>query len=173
MAKIYKGNGYFETSDVARGELSGLTRLQDGEFYQYFSYVIRSPISIDQWKDVVLKTTHPAGMKVFGEVDVTSQMSLYQGDAKDYQNFSTSVAVIGPVTIDLVDTATTESEVSVYTQNYVYSTRSSGWPSYRISLIPYFAEDYVANDFETVVDSVEPSGTETITVTGTDNVTYV
>lgn len=173
MAKIYKGNGYFETSDVARGELSGLTRLQDGEFYQYFSYVIKSPVSIDRWKDIVLKTTHPAGMKVFGEVDITSQMNLYQGEAKDYQNFSTSVAVIGPVTANLADTATPESEVSVYTQTYVYTTSSDPFDTGALILIPYFAEDYVANIIKNVVDSVEPSGTETITVTGTDNVTYV
>ena len=133
--------------------------------------MIKSPVSIDRWKDIVLKTTHPAGMKVFGEVDITSQMNLYQGEAKDYQNFSTSVAVIGPVTADLVDSATPESEVSVYTQNYVYTTLRSF--TGKLTLTPYFAEDYVANDIENVVDAVEPSGTETITVTGTDNVTYV
>lgn len=50
-----------------RGQPSGLSRLQDGYFYQDYSYVIKSSHSISEWKDIVKNTVHPAGTAVFGE----------------------------------------------------------------------------------------------------------
>lgn len=50
-----------------RGQPSGLSKLQDGYFYQDYSYVIKSKHSISEWKDIVKNTVHPAGTAVFGE----------------------------------------------------------------------------------------------------------
>jgi len=46
--------------------------LQDSDFFQEFSYVIKSGISFNLWEDIVKKLLHPAGTKLFGEVS-TSQ----------------------------------------------------------------------------------------------------
>tara|TARA_R110000772_G_scaffold7228_4_gene24742 strand:+ start:4678 stop:7524 length:2847 start_codon:yes stop_codon:yes gene_type:complete len=54
--------------------------LQDGEFYQEFSYQIQSPLSLDRYRDIALELVHPAGQAIFGQfrlqanaqVDVTA-----------------------------------------------------------------------------------------------------
>lgn len=43
-------------------------RITDSFFYQDYSYVIKSRTPIENWRELVKETTHPAGFKVFGEV---------------------------------------------------------------------------------------------------------
>lgn len=50
------------------GFLSDKQKLQDSEFYQKFSYVIKAGRNISQWKNVYNKLVHPAGFKYFGEI---------------------------------------------------------------------------------------------------------
>ena len=45
-------------------------KLQDSYLYQAFSYNVKSPISIEGWRDTLINTTHPAGFKVFGEIAI-------------------------------------------------------------------------------------------------------
>jgi len=45
-------------------------RIQDSYLYQTFSYNIKSPVSIGEWRDTLIESTHPAGFKVFGEIDI-------------------------------------------------------------------------------------------------------
>ena len=50
------------------GFLSDKQKIQDSEFYQKFSYVIKAGRNISQWKDTYNKLVHPAGFKYFGEI---------------------------------------------------------------------------------------------------------
>jgi hypothetical protein len=50
------------------GFLSDKQKLQDSEFYQKFSYVIKAGRNISQWKNTYNKLVHPAGFKYFGEI---------------------------------------------------------------------------------------------------------
>jgi hypothetical protein len=50
--------------------------IQDSLFYQDFSYVIRSGLIIDAYKELVKETVHPAGLEFFGEIVITSLISL-------------------------------------------------------------------------------------------------
>lgn len=52
--------------------LNTTTVLQDSEYYQDYSYVIRGSNSYEDWKPYFNKLVHPAGMAVFGEVDYFS-----------------------------------------------------------------------------------------------------
>lgn len=45
-------------------------KVQDSYLYQLFSYNIKSPISIDQWRQTVIDNIHPAGFKIFGEIGI-------------------------------------------------------------------------------------------------------
>ena len=55
------------------GHLSSYKFLQDRDYYQPFSYVIRSTESISRYRKAVTEITHPAGMKLFGEYrDITT-----------------------------------------------------------------------------------------------------
>ena len=44
-------------------------------YYQPFSYVVKSGVTIDNWKELVKLTTHPAGTEVFGEIELNSTVS--------------------------------------------------------------------------------------------------
>jgi hypothetical protein len=61
---VARTGGYY--NDVS-GFTSDRSKIQDNDFYQDYSYVIKSGVTFDQFKDVIYKMTHPAGMKVFSE----------------------------------------------------------------------------------------------------------
>jgi hypothetical protein len=51
-----------------KGRLSSKLRLQDSEFWQRFSYVIRSGLKVEDWESTFLNLVHPAGLKFFASV---------------------------------------------------------------------------------------------------------
>jgi hypothetical protein len=52
------------------GHLSSSKKLQDNRFYQDYSYVVKAGVTLNTWKDIVKKIIHPAGLEVFGQVDI-------------------------------------------------------------------------------------------------------
>lgn len=69
--------GYYVNDD---GKLNSADRLQDGFFYQQFSYVVYVNESIEQYRQIVKDVIHPAGLIMFGglrtvnEVDAAAQL---------------------------------------------------------------------------------------------------
>lgn len=43
-------------------------------YYQPFSYVVKSQISLDNWANIAASTVHPAGMQFFSEIDTTNKV---------------------------------------------------------------------------------------------------
>ena len=90
---ISKSSGTIENINAAKGviEVDSITKtpgrflddigkpneivqkIQDSYLYQSFSYNVKSPISIDKWKNIIVENTHPTGFKVFGEIEITEQ----------------------------------------------------------------------------------------------------
>jgi hypothetical protein len=90
ISSFYDNIGYY-TSD--RGRVSTQNqRLTDSFFYQDYSYVVKSKTSIEQWRDLIKSTTHPAGFKLFGQVDVETDSSITMPDGK--KNKSSSFSTI-------------------------------------------------------------------------------
>jgi len=58
----------------SKGHLSDDQKLHDSDRYQKFSYVIKAPRNVSQWKDVYRKLVHPAGFKFFGEILIITKM---------------------------------------------------------------------------------------------------
>lgn len=52
------------------GHISSYNFLQDRDYYQSFSYVIRSGHSVEEYRDSMKDLVHPAGMRMFGEYDL-------------------------------------------------------------------------------------------------------
>ena len=65
--------GYYTDT---KGFLSWDKRLQDGDFYQEFSYVVRSTKSFSEYSEITNKLLHPAGTKQFGEVKIVSILNV-------------------------------------------------------------------------------------------------
>jgi hypothetical protein len=57
-------SGRFLNTD---GFLSSDKKLQDNFFYQDFSYVLRAEVQVEEYRDVLRNTVHPAGLLLFGE----------------------------------------------------------------------------------------------------------
>lgn len=57
--------GYFSGN---RGKLSSNKKIQDGHYYQDFSYELKSRISLETYFDVLRAVVHPSGIKMFGSV---------------------------------------------------------------------------------------------------------
>ena len=66
--------GYYAST---RSHVSSLRAyIQDNRYYHEFSYEVQSPISIDRYRDVVLKLVHPAGQRLFGKYKLESSNPL-------------------------------------------------------------------------------------------------
>lgn len=50
--------------------------LQDSEYYQDFSYVIRSGLEFNLYSDIVKQIIHPAGLQFFGEILITTELDV-------------------------------------------------------------------------------------------------
>ena len=59
-----------------KGFISWDQKLQDGDFYQEYSYVIRSSQFVDTYRKVIKEVLHPGGTKLFGETLLLSQFSV-------------------------------------------------------------------------------------------------
>lgn len=61
---IYTERGFY----VDGGEqLSSNKYIQDNDYYQNYSYVIKSNMVLDEYKEIIKKLIHPSGTKLFGE----------------------------------------------------------------------------------------------------------
>jgi hypothetical protein len=72
--------------------------LQDSVFWQKFSYVVRTKVNLDRWRDAILEQLHPTGRNIFGELLLDN---------------NTSIAVSS--TTQFVQTNAIESEVRLFT----------------------------------------------------------
>lgn len=59
-----------------KGFLSWDKKIRDNFYYQEYSYVLRSSKSVKTYRDTVHEVVHPAGTKMFGQVDLTSELDL-------------------------------------------------------------------------------------------------
>jgi hypothetical protein len=59
-----------------QGFLSDNNRITDSYLWQDYSYVIKVGRYIDEWRKIVKKVLHPAGMMMFGEYSITTTAGL-------------------------------------------------------------------------------------------------
>ena len=60
-----------------RGNLSSiLQKLPDNDYYQNFSYSLKSTKSIDDWKSIVSDLAHVSGYKQFGDLSIESDLPI-------------------------------------------------------------------------------------------------
>lgn len=67
-----KATGYYKSSS---GFLSDDKYLYDGDYYQDFSYEIRSPITLDRYSDMLKNILHVSGTKSFSSILMSAAIS--------------------------------------------------------------------------------------------------
>lgn len=73
LGAVAKYPGYFSSSN---GFLSDAMRLQDNEYYQAYSYVLKLDQTIDKYRAVVKSLIHPVGWALFGEFEIINEYDL-------------------------------------------------------------------------------------------------
>lgn len=63
------------------GQLSSYNFLQDRDYYQNYSYVIRVRESINNYRRLLKDLVHPAGMKMFGEYTYVNETEMIEAPA--------------------------------------------------------------------------------------------
>ena len=83
---------YYDNS----GKLSSKKKLQDNDYYQYFSYVLKTKLSLQKYSDAVKALLHPSGFKLFGDVLLTDTL---QSDSPFHSEIQKKeISVIGNYT---------------------------------------------------------------------------
>ena len=62
---VTKYPGYFSGN---RGKISSNKSIQDGHYFQDFSYELKTRVSLDEYFSVLKKLIHPAGLRMFGSI---------------------------------------------------------------------------------------------------------
>jgi len=112
IRSYYDNMGYYQ-SDY--GKLSDSNqRIHDSFYYQDYSYLIKSKTPINVWRDLIKETTHPAGFKLFGEIDIETSSHARMSD----NAFTKGTSVIQLWNSE-VNKVTVESTRKNITQNIV------------------------------------------------------
>lgn len=64
-------------------------KLQGRDYYVDFTYILKSQVEFSKYKDILLKLIHPAGLRVYSEYDIVSDIDV----RKDY-NISSNVIIV-------------------------------------------------------------------------------
>jgi glucose/arabinose dehydrogenase len=78
---VWKTNGYWLDS---AGFLSSDRKMQDNDYYQDFSYVVKSSVPVQSYREVLKKLVHPVGLKLFAEFSYDSAIGLQVAMPTDY-----------------------------------------------------------------------------------------
>ena len=124
-------DGYYVGTD---GQLSSQKKIQDSKYYQDFSYVILADQDINNYRDLVLNTVHPAGTELFGEVIVRSEIESKMFDqgrnsinTLDSRGFTQYRDLMLVVETPLIDVQIPEKQLRVIgIGNFIWKLKKQG-----------------------------------------------
>jgi len=68
---------------------SGLDKIQDSDFWQDFSYRVNTDIELSKWENAFRRLVHPAGMKFFSLISITSILKSQWDKVEKYEGTDT------------------------------------------------------------------------------------
>jgi hypothetical protein len=87
--------------------LSWNNRLQDNQYYQEFSYVIRVAEVLEKYKSIIKSLVHPAGSALFGDYMISSSVNI-PSSVIDAAPSVAQVTIIESITAATTQTASAE-----------------------------------------------------------------
>ena len=81
---IYTYPGRYVTDD---GHLSAYNFLQDRDYYQPYSYVVKSDTALEKYRKSIKELSHPAGMKLFGQHVYRSDDAAFEPSSNVVNSF--------------------------------------------------------------------------------------
>ena len=89
-------------------------RLHDSDYYQYFSYELKSAVSLEKWDEPVQTLSHPAGFKKFSNLIMEDSSVVGILTAQDEGDFTSTVDIINVANVNCY------SDWDLVTENYKY-----------------------------------------------------
>lgn len=150
-------------------QISDQKKIQDGDFYQDYSYVITSDQSSYLWKDIIKKSIHPVGYKIFTKVFLVLANAFSATKVEPGGAYTTSLMrlqITNPIGADIPSGAINELVIESVGRisRDLYKHRSSGifyrdfdkWKFYNSSLRIYEIQDWtterVMNNYDALTD---------------------
>lgn len=98
-------------------------RMHDNDYYQYFSYSVRSPISLEKWDHLVSNLNHTSGYKKFAELlaDSYDPAIVGMGTGQDLNAFIAVSDLTSVVDLNTVQDFDTAREKSIIVNNKLVS----------------------------------------------------
>ena len=97
---VWLPNGYWLDSG---GFLSSDRKLQDNNYYQDFSYVVRSEVPVQSYREVLKKLVHPVGLKLFAEYMFQSTVEMDISLPENFSKYLISIFTYLDVGMDIWD----------------------------------------------------------------------
>jgi len=107
--------GYYRNAD---GFISDEMHIQDGKYYQAFSYVIRVEEEMRKYANIIKSLVHPSGMKMFAEYNIFNHIIVSAGVPNIFKFLQFS------------DTISNISDTSYNYDSYVFSLDDDGLIKY-------------------------------------------
>ena len=105
----------YSTTDGWKNNIGNLSDdiqvLPDNDYYQNLSYSIKSPIEYEKFIDPVNKIVHSSGLKNFGNLGITSSVSIGVGAAISDLSFTTEY--VSDLRVDIIKDFDTVKDVDV------------------------------------------------------------
>jgi 6-phosphogluconolactonase (cycloisomerase 2 family) len=116
------------------GQISSYNFLQNRDYYQNFSYVVRTRQSIEKYRKYLKDLIHPSGMKVFGEfllIDddspVANSMKFQGTNTKQYIEYSSRIYGLSDINSNVIPgMIITMNTYGIQENSEVYVQFSSG-----------------------------------------------
>jgi hypothetical protein len=114
-------NGWFKETGFLNTDTQ---RIQDSDYYQYFSYSLKSEISFDQWEDGVSTLNHTAGFKKFSDLVINSSSGFIGlSTTQDKSEFTGIADLYNVKSLHCFDDYDLVSENNITISNKQYSDR--------------------------------------------------
>jgi hypothetical protein len=120
--------------------------IQDSLFYQDFSYVIKSALTLNRYDSIVKELIHPAGLEFFGEIFIQSIIGGLSPTAFTIIDFPSAISSLVPIGV-------AEPIQSVYKRYRIWgSSANPVGAEFRGNVVPiYIANSVVEKSTEMVV----------------------
>lgn len=93
--------------------------IRDNFFYDVYSYVLKSDISIENWREYVKNTLHPAGMNLLSTLNINSDVSSSTKKTASVDNISESFKITFDRSLDhSVNAAENKGSINAATSIY-------------------------------------------------------
>jgi len=149
-------------------------KLLDSFYYQDYSYEIKSRTTIDQWRDLIKETTHPAGFEVFGVL----QAFVKPETDMPISGRSGGVKRIVKATVENISTLSTTTKLNLSIAKFATFNEVVGVGGINVDDVDVSATDFknfnLVPGFDGVLDqdTLKRIGTTTFSIRGDNGNTF-